>query len=110
MATLTVQTISREGITPSYAACAGGGDDFPNTGQEFIHVKNGSGAPITVTIVTPATVDALAVADRTKAVAAGEEAMIGPFPTGTYNDGTGKVGLTYSGVTSLTIGVFKRGS
>lgn len=110
MATLSVQTINRDGLEATYSACAGGGDEFANAGDEFIHIKNGSGGDITLTIVTQATVDGQAVGDRTVVITAGEERLIGPFPTGTYNDGAGKVQLTYSGVTSLTIGILKLGS
>jgi len=112
MATLSVQTIDRagDGLTPSFAAAAGGGDEFPNTGREFIVVKNGSGATITVTAVTPQTVSGLGVADEAYAVPASGERYIGPFPPSTFNNtSTGRVSLTYSGVTSLTVGVFKVG-
>jgi hypothetical protein len=107
MATLTVQNIVRAGLEPSYDAAAAGGDEFANTGDEFIHVKNGDGSSHTVTIETPATVDGLAVADRDVAIPAGEERMIGPFPGSTYNDGDGMVQLTYDGVTSVTLAVLK---
>jgi hypothetical protein len=112
MATLTVQTIDRagDGLTPAFSVASGGGDDFPNTGREFVVVKNGSGAPITVTAVTPQTVaGSLAIADETYAVPAAGERYIGPFPTGPFNNAQGRVSLTYSGVTSLTVGAFKVG-
>lgn len=105
MATLTKQDIVRAGLAASYAACAGGGDKFTNTGVEVIHIKNASVGSIDVTIDTPATVDGLAVAQRTVAVGAGAEKFIGPFPPSTYNDTGGFVNLSYSGVTTLTIAV-----
>jgi len=107
MATLTVEEIVRAGLEPTFNAAAGGGDEFENSGSEFIHVKNGHSGAQTVTIATPATVDGLAVADRAVAVPAGEERVIGPFPRSTYNDAAGKVQLTYSGVTLLTLAVMK---
>ncbi|MBU0846543.1 hypothetical protein KKH23_05085 [Patescibacteria group bacterium] len=110
MATLTAQTISRSGLKAVYSVAASGGDEFANTGSEFIHVKNDDGSSHTVTIETVATVDGLAVADRDLAVPAGEDRMIGPFPTGTYNDSDGKAQLTYDAVTSVTIAVLKPGS
>lgn len=104
MATLTKQSVVRTGLEPSYDAASSGGDEFANTGAEFIHVKNGDGSPHTVTIETPNLVDGtLAIADRDVVVPAGEERMIGPFPVGTYNDGDGLVQLTYDAVTSVTI-------
>lgn len=107
MAVLTVQQIARAGIVPSFAAAAGGGDSFPNTGSEYVEVVNGDVADKTVTFVTPNTVDSLAIADRPEVVAAGTRQKFGPFPTGTYNDSNDRVGITYSAVTNLTIGVFK---
>ena len=110
MAELAVQQISRTGLSPTYAACGAGGDEFVNSGDEFIHIKNGHTGTQTVTIATPATVDGLAVADRDVAVPSGEERMIGPFPAATYNDGDSKVQLTYDAVTLLTIAVVKPGT
>jgi len=109
MAELTAQQISRDGLDPTYVACDVAGDDFVNAGDEFIHIKNGDGSPHTVTIVTPATVDGLAVADRDVVVPAGEERMIGPFPAGAYNDENAKVTFTYDAITSLTIAILKPG-
>lgn len=108
MALLTVQEISRSGLGPTYASAAGGGDTFANDGRTMVHIKNGGGAPITLTAVTPLVVDGLAVADLTVTVTNGQERMVGPFPVGTFNDpATGQVALTYSGVTSVTVGVFR---
>ena len=110
MAEITAQTISRTGLNTTYAAAAGGGDEFVNNGDEFIHIKNGDGSPHTVTIVTAATVDGLDVDDRAVAIPAGEERMIGPFAASTYNDANGNVQLTYDAVTSITIAIIKPGS
>ena len=110
MATLTVQTISRTGLEPTYGSAAAGGDEFANSGDEFIHIKNGDASSHTLTIETPATVDGLAVADRTVSIPAGEERMVGPFQAATYNDSGGLVQLTYDGVTSVTIAIIKPGS
>ena len=107
MATLTVQQVTRAGITPSYASCAGGGDEFANDGKTLIHVKNGHTSPQTVQVTIQKTVDGESAGTKDVAVTNAQERMIGPFPTDIYNDNNGKVQLTYSGVTSLTIGVFR---
>jgi len=107
MALLTVQQISRAGLTRSLTAAAGGGDTFANDGRTFLEVANRSGGSITVTIVTTANVDGNAVADTSVAVGAGVTMLIGPFPPATYNDANGIVSLTYSGVTSLTLNPFR---
>jgi hypothetical protein len=110
MATLSVQTIVETGLEPTYATAAGGGDTFPNTGEEFLHVINGSGSDRTVTI-TPTQTNAsnpayglLTKSAPAVTVTAGEERMIGPFPQGAYGQSPA---ITYSGVTSITIAVIK---
>ena len=110
MATLTVNTIDNDGLNSEsvYVSAAAGGDQFANTGREFIVVKNGDAGTPTVTLATPATYGGLAVADVavTMGATTGEQ-MIGPFPTGIFNDANGNVQITYTAVTSLTISAFK---
>lgn len=110
MATLTVETTSRSGLDITMNAAAAGGDDFANAGVEMMLFENSTGAGITVTIVSSRTVDAelsLAVADPTIVVPANSLTIGGPWPTGDYNDGTGKVQMTYSTEVGLTVGIFK---
>lgn len=109
MAVLTVQqaTRSTNGIDLAGVAAAAGGDTFPNTGREVLIIKNGGGAPITLTVATPATVDGLAVADLTATIGAGATRMIGPFPPSVYSASDGSVALTYSAVTSVTVAAVK---
>lgn len=112
MATLTAQQIARAGLAPTYAAVAAGGDEFANPdGNIFAHVKNGSGGSLTVTIASQATAaPGLAVTDLSVTLADGADKMIGPFPMGTsagFNDADGKVQLTYSTDTSVTIAILK---
>lgn len=104
MATLTVGAISRSGLTRSLASAAVGGDEFANDGKTFLEVANGSGSSITVTIATQMTVDGKAVADDAISVGAGVTKQIGPFPPHIYNDANGKVQVTYSAVTTVTVG------
>ncbi|GIH70343.1 hypothetical protein [Sphaerimonospora thailandensis] len=50
MATRTPQAITVGGITPTYhAATAATGDKVKAGDRTFIHVRNGAGAPVTVT-------------------------------------------------------------
>jgi hypothetical protein len=109
MAALTTQAVNLAGVGPTYAAAAGGGDTFQPSNNTFVHVKNGSGAPITVTIVTPGSVSGQAVADVTVSVPATTgERMIGPLPGSLFARASdGRADLTYSGVTSLTIAVLE---
>lgn len=105
MATLTVSAaVSITGVDIAGAAAASGGDEWANTGREYILIKNGGGSPITATLDIKATVDDLAVTDPTVSVAAGATMIIGPFPPGEFNDSTtGRAKVTYSGVSSVTI-------
>jgi len=110
MATLTRQEVTESGLLATYSAASGGGDDFINTGVEWIHIKNASGGNITVT-VTAQNTDASNVpfGDLTKSSAVvvvdlATEQFIGPFPPNAFNL-AGSVQITYSGVTSLTIAV-----
>lgn len=103
MAVLPTQNPTLAGLTPAYSAAAGGGDKVAADGKTFLIVKNGGGAPITVTITTPATVRGLAVADPAVSVPAGAERWIGPFARDAFGNADGQVDIAYSGVTSVTV-------
>lgn len=81
---------------------AGAGDRFTPADGTFLHVKNGGGAPITVTIVTPATADGLAVADQVTTVPAAGERFIKPPAVRLVKDAQDKAGITWSATTSVT--------
>ena len=77
---------------------------IPNNGKLTILVKNShASAAAAVTIATPVTVDGLAVADRTVAVAAGEVIAIGDLDPRYYNgpdaagSGSGHVQVSIGG-------------
>lgn len=108
MATLTTQTITADGLSPSYASAAGGGDKVRPGRGVFIHVRNGDASPMTVTLATPGTVDGLAIADRAVTVAAGGSRMI-PVPVAAYGDpaDSGLASITYSAVTSVTVAALR---
>jgi hypothetical protein len=109
MATLTAQKASLAGTTPSFASAAGGGDEFLNDGDTVIHVKNGSGGSINVTVNSQTPCSQGFDHDLVVAVGAGAEKIIGPFAKARFDDANGKVQLTYSGVTSLTLAVISHG-
>lgn len=110
MATLTVQTSNlTSGLEPTYASAAGGGDQFANSGKEFLHVKNGGGGAVTVTIDSQTNCNFGHDHNIAVSVGAGEEWILGPFPKSRFNDSSGLVQITYSGVTSVTVAVIKIG-
>lgn len=108
MATLTVQNIAKTGLNPVYGAVALS-DTFLNVGDErnYLHVKNGSGASINVTVVAQKTqvkvpgVGQLTIANQIVAVPAGQERIIGPFSEA-FNDANGMVVVNYSAITTVT--------
>lgn len=111
MATLSVGTTARTGLVATGVTPGGSGDEFANTGVECALIRNGSGAPVNVTIDFKAAPDGATVTDPVVAVAAGAITLIGPFPPAYYNDSsTGRVKLTCSATTDVTISVFKLGS
>lgn len=107
MATLAIQTIDNDGLTPAYVAAAAGGDKAVPGPGSYLHVKNGSAGSINVTLVTPGTVDGnLAVGDRVVAVGAGAESKIAVGNL--YRDpADGLAAITYSAVTTVTVGSFR---
>jgi len=111
MATLTPTVVTRSGVDISsggggFVSATSGGDKFLNIGREFVMFTNLSGAPITVTFDTPGTIDGLAIANRTVSVPSMANLLVGPWQPGIYNDASGLLSMTYSGVTSLTLQVF----
>jgi hypothetical protein len=103
MSELTVQKVVLAGLEPSYGAAAAGGDEFVNSGRSFIHVKNGGGSSIDVTVDSQTPCSQGYDHNAVVAVPAAGERMIGPFPKDRFNDANGKAQITYSGVTSVTI-------
>lgn len=109
MANLTTQKITRAGAEPTFVAASGGGDKFVPDDDVHLEFINGSGSPITATVVTPGNVDGEAVADRTITLPANKRTKAGPFPKQVFanNADGGKAAITYSDVTTLTVGVFQ---
>lgn len=108
MAALTLQNIGPAGLSPAYAAVNDSDTVKVSTAQRaFLHVKNGGGGSINVTITAVKTSASVAgvgnvtISDQVVAVPAGEERMIGPF-TEAFTDTDGDVTIGYSGTTSVT--------
>lgn len=109
MATLnTPAIVTRAGVDTVGNAADATGDEWANTGQQFVEVKNGGGGSITVTLNIRALIDGAAAVNPTVTIAAGQTKMLGPFPSGIYNDTQNppRAKITYSGVTSVTVKVF----
>lgn len=101
MAILSVQKPSIAGTVRTFANAAVGGDSFPNTGVEFVVIKNNhASAPRTVTFDSPGQCSfgaaANAAHDQPVIVAAQTERLAGPFSKARFNDANGRVAMTYS--------------
>jgi len=113
MATLTAQKITDLGTSLSTESATGGGDEFLNTGLEFLYVQNDHGSnSYNITITAQVTninhqqFGTVVKENVVKAVAAGTKAFIGPFKQAAFNDSNNKVQITYSAITTLKVGVF----
>lgn len=108
MAALTSQTSDSTGTILIFNNCAAGGDTIP-FGSTAVF-RNTDAATVTVTMVTPDSIDGdLAIADRTHTVAQNEFLAI--TPNRYYKDDTDPdapvVSFTYSGVPGMTVAVFE---
>jgi hypothetical protein len=107
MAALTTQSIGLPSSLPTFQAAAGGGDTATPGNNSFLVVKNGSGASVTVTLVVPGNDQfGNAKPDLAVAVAAATERYIPLRDAALADPTTGIVSITYSAVTSVTVGVF----
>lgn len=108
MALLAKQAASVVGLNPlTMNAAAGGGDTVLVDGPGIcLLVRNADATPKTVTVVDPRTTYGQANPDLPVVIAAGNQAVIGPLPVD-FADVNGLVAITYSAVTSVTVGVFR---
>ncbi|MFR9796633.1 hypothetical protein ACL02U_12115 [Streptomyces sp. MS06] len=109
MATLSIQAIVADGLDPTYAAASAGGDKVKPGKTTFVHVINGGGASITVTLPTPGNYyGSVANPDLTVTVGASGEQMI-PVPPTPFADASdsGLASITYSDVTSVTVAALR---
>lgn len=90
------------------AVDAANGNSFANSGDTLLRVKNGSGAPVTVTIAYPSPVDGQTVPSRTYSIPATTgDRLLGPFPPALF--GTNPT-ATFSSGTTVTAAAYEPGS
>lgn len=108
MATLNTQTIALAGLAPTYANAAGGGDKCQVGERNFLHVKNGAGTVLTVTLTATGSVRGQAVANLTVTVPASGERMIGPLPADLLaSPADGLCAIGYSATTTVTVAALR---
>lgn len=105
-ADLAVQDTNRQSglLDVTYSAANADGEQFLNDGKTLLLVQNGSGSPLVVTVQTAQTVEGNAIADPTFTVAAGDDAILGPFTPSLFNQvADGKVYSDTDAQTSITV-------
>jgi hypothetical protein len=107
MSLRAVEQLTRAGLAPAFNAADVAGDAFPNDGRTMARWKNTSGAPITVTIAIPQGVDGQTTPGKVVTVPATTGDMTTDVFPPEYNNSLGQVTCTYSGVTNLSIAVFR---
>lgn len=108
MATLTPVIFSAEptalDIAASAVAAASGGDEFVNVAKTGFWIANASGGPETVTFDAPSTCNFDATHDAAVVVPDGFAGFIAhKLLASRFNDADGKVQVTYSSETGLTV-------
>jgi len=113
MATLTAQKITDTGKIGVSVSATAGGDEFLNTGLEFVHLQNNHASNSYVVTVTAQVTNihhqqfgTVVKENIVKTITAGADVFIGPFKQAAFNDANHKVQLTYSAVTSLKVAAF----
>lgn len=106
MALHAAQRITRAGVVPTYGAAAAG-DTVPVGDNVFLHVKNGSGGSVTLTVAAVGGEGGLALQDLAVAIPVGEK-VIGPISDELFKNTTdGKAHLTWSSTTTVTFAVLQ---
>jgi hypothetical protein len=106
MADIALQDFSLSGAAASYSAAAGGGDSFAYDPAGVIHCKNGGGGSITMTVVVPGATYGQNNPDIAVSVPNGGDRFV-KMAAGMVNPATGKIDVTYSGVTSVTVAALR---
>lgn len=97
---VTVQTIYLTGTTPSYASAATDGNSIANDGKVYVELKSTAGSIVTVTVITPLTVNGLAVDDlNIQLPATTGNKISGPFLPSTFSP-TGTMFITFPTTTT----------
>ncbi len=95
---LAIQTIGRAGVDIGAGQAVLNADEAEvvNDGTLVLKLDNTTGGAIVVTFITPQqvlTTPALPVGDQTFSVPANNIRWIGPFPTATFNNSSGKMDI-----------------
>ena len=102
MANISITEILETGTTSTLADCNTGGDQFRNSGVEFVRVENTHASQAyNVSVVAQTTsldhagFGVLTESNSVKQVSAGQTVYLGPFKQRSFDDSDGNVQLTY---------------
>jgi len=99
----TVPTFSGVNGAATLTAADVLGDSFPNDGRTFFRIKN-AGSQITATFTAVMPSDQGILEHITGIITATTgDLWFGPFPADEFNDVNGRVNVTYTGVTTVTV-------
>lgn len=112
MANIAMQDLPISGAAITMSAAAGGGDSFDFDPNGFLEFNNAGGGSITATVVRPGNdAAAQAVPDVAVVVPAASGGLSGnrkcKMHPSMINPATGKIDVTYSGVTSFTVAALR---
>lgn len=107
MATRATETVDRDGLSATYHAASAGGDKVTPGAGVAIHVINGSVADVDVTLVTPGTVEGLAVADRVVTAAASSANTFVAVPEIYRNPTDALASITWEATADVTFAVIR---
>jgi len=104
MTLLTAQAPVITGIAPSFSAVTSSDTIRHTNAPKILHVKNGGGGSINVTVVVPGTKYGQQNPDVVVAVPAGAERLIAGFTGEMAVDGI--ITVNYSGTTTVTAALY----
>ena len=111
MATLTARKIVEGGLAGSLSTAETGGDEFTNTGIEFIRIRNDHASTTYTVRVTAQTTSikhptygTVTKSNTDISVAPSADAYIGPFVQGSWSDTNNKVQVTYRTTSTYATG------
>jgi len=106
---LTAEQVSKSGTIATYTSVALANTyTVANDGRTMLHFKKSGAGDCVITVVTPGTIQGMAVADLTVTVPATTgDKFVGPFPMSLFNDANGLLQFTASDTAGLTVAVLR---
>lgn len=101
------QNLAPEGLEVTFESANVDGNYFVNNGRMVLRVRNASASVRTVTCSAPGKCDQGFNHPVAVLVEANEERDLGLFSSSRFNDENGRVNITYSSVTGVTVAVIK---